>query len=83
MREAHKAADHYVHLPMRGFTQSYNLSVCAALTLQTLRNKLESEYDHWHLSEAEKSEIKHQWIKCSIKNVDKLIKEYGEKTEAC
>ena len=74
--EAHEAADHFVCLPMLGFTQSFNLSVCAALTLQTLRSKLECECSNWHLSDDEKAEIKHRWIKRSIKNADQLIKDY-------
>jgi len=80
--DAHQAADHFVHLPMRGFTQSYNLSVCAALTLQILRNRLETECTDWHLSPEEKNEIKHRWIKRSIKNVDKLIDEFESQRSA-
>ena len=41
------AADAYVRIPMYGFTESFNISVCAALALRELSNKIRQERVSW------------------------------------
>ena len=43
---------------MYGFTESLNISVSAAIILQTLITKLKDSDVDWELSEPEKNEIK-------------------------
>lgn len=64
-------SDEFVKIPMYGFTESFNISVSAALTMMTLRKKLEeqNQFD-WLLSEEEQTELKIQWCKNIIKNPD-------------
>jgi len=69
---AHAIADYYVTLPLRGFTQSLNVSVCAALCLWTLLNRLRASDLPWRLADAERRELKAEWVWKSVKNV-KLI----------
>lgn len=62
-------ADDFVRIPMHGFTESFNISVSAALTMMTLRKKLEAETDlNWKLSQEEQIELKINWCKNIIKN---------------
>lgn len=56
-------ADESVRIPMYGFTESFNISVSAALTLNTLREKLMSSDINWKLSEEELVELKIEWCK--------------------
>jgi len=51
-------ADEYLKIPMYGFTESYNISVSAALILFTLTERLRQSDIHWQLSEKEMNEIK-------------------------
>ena len=44
-------ADEYVRIPMVGFTESYNISVSAALVLYTLTQKLRKSTINWQLDE--------------------------------
>lgn len=49
-------ADMYVRLPMVGFTESFNISVSAALLMFTLTQRLHKSVDvEWHLTEDEKT----------------------------
>ena len=74
-------ADEYIQIPMAGFTESYNISVSAAITLYTLRKRLESSSLQWKMGELEQSELLLNWLRTTIKMSDqienKFIQNYG------
>ena len=74
--EAVQHADGLVHIPMVGFTESFNVSVSAAICLSSLRNKLSETEISWQLSEQEKDELRLKWLKIMVKKSDVLIREY-------
>jgi tRNA (guanosine-2'-O-)-methyltransferase len=65
---------------MAGFTESYNISVSAAIILYTLRKRLEASSLSWALGEDEKLQLLLDWLRTSIKKSDliedKYIKDY-------
>ncbi|NDV62541.1 RNA methyltransferase [Puniceicoccales bacterium CK1056] len=67
-----ESADEHVHIPMDGFTQSFNISVSAALCLYELRRKLVQGDLPWQLSESRKNEIYRLWLRNIVKNADIL-----------
>jgi len=69
-------ADEYLRIPMYGFTESYNISVSAALTLFTLTEKLRKSDIPWQLSEKERLDILIEWAKRTIKHADLFEKEF-------
>jgi tRNA (guanosine-2'-O-)-methyltransferase len=69
-------ADEFVKIPMYGFTESYNISVSAALCMQQLRNSLNSSSIHWQLSQQEQWELLFQWLMGSIKSGQKILDKY-------
>ena len=74
-----EAADGYLKIPMYGFTESLNISVSAAIILQTLITRLKDSNVDWELSAPEKNEIKLDWAKKSVKSSIKIIKRYKNK----
>jgi len=78
--QAIELADEYIHIPMAGFTESYNISVSAAITLYSLRKRLEVSSLQWKISEEEQSELLLSWLRNTIKMSDqienKFIKDY-------
>ncbi|MEZ5104443.1 MAG: RNA methyltransferase [Draconibacterium sp.] len=62
-------ADEFLKIPMYGFTESFNISVSAAVILYELTDKMR-KVDHlaWQLTEDEKTALKIQWIKKSVKS---------------
>ncbi|MCC6181803.1 MAG: RNA methyltransferase [Bacteroidia bacterium] len=78
-KDVEDVADEFVTLPMFGFTESFNISVCAALCMYELRNKLENSDISFGLTEAEKKDIYIEWLKASIKKHDLVIKEFDLK----
>ncbi len=62
-------ADDFVRIPMVGFTESFNISVSAALLLYTLSRRLHNSDITWQLSQNEKDEILLQWCRNTIKRV--------------
>lgn len=67
-------ADEYVKIPMFGFTESFNISVSAAIFLYELRNKLDNSNIDWHLSKNEKDIILAEWLKKSVKDSEIILK---------
>lgn len=59
-------ADALVHIPMFGFTESFNVSVSAAIILQQLTMQLHTIGLEWRLSELEKQEIRELWVRRSL-----------------
>jgi tRNA (guanosine-2'-O-)-methyltransferase len=51
---------------MYGFTESYNISVSAALILFNLTERLRQSDIDWHLTEEEFIDIKLEWARRSI-----------------
>ncbi len=66
-------ADDFVRIPMVGFTESLNISVCAAIFIQTLTNRLRSSGIAWQLTESEKNQILLNWLKGSINRSEMII----------
>ena len=74
--EVKKEADEFVRIPMYGFTESFNISVSAAICLFELRKKLQQTEIDWALTEEEKAELKLHWVKNSIQRVDVFEEEF-------
>ncbi len=62
--------DDLVRIPMYGFTESFNVSVSAALILQELVTRLKNSELNWELSEKDKIELKLEWYKRIVKRSD-------------
>lgn len=69
-------ADEYVKIPMYGFTESFNISVSAALVMHHLTEKLRKSSINWQLSPSEREELKLEWLQKSIKKSDLIIDNY-------
>ena len=74
-------ADEFVKIPMYGFTESFNISVSAALVLNHLATEVRRANVNWQLSEQEKLELKLGWLKKSVKRGDKLLEEQFRRWE--
>ena len=72
-------ADGFLKIPMVGFTESLNISVAAAIILQQITTKLRKSNVNWQLSTEEKEILYFNWIKKTIKNVDKIEANYQQK----
>lgn len=73
-----EAADDFIYIPMVGFTESLNISVSAAITLQHIMTRLKSSDISWQLSAKEVLEKKLEWTKKMIKDVDRIIARWEE-----
>lgn len=69
-------ADSTLKIPMVGFTESLNISVSAAIILQSLTQKLRNSEYNWKFSEEEKLNLKLKWSKKAIKNSDEIINRF-------
>ena len=63
-------ADEHVKIPMYGFTESFNISVSAALCLYSLTERLRQSKINWALDTIETYPILIEWYKNTIKNAD-------------
>jgi tRNA (guanosine-2'-O-)-methyltransferase len=72
-------ADEFVKIPMYGFTESFNISVSAALCMYELTTRIREQKIAYQLSEKEKQEIYLEWLKASISKADLIVKEFYNK----
>lgn len=63
-------ADEFLRIPMYGFTESFNISVSAALCLQYIAESLRKTGTAWPLSIEEQEALQLAWLRRSIKNVE-------------
>lgn len=75
-------ADEYVHIPMFGFTQSFNVSVSAALCVYQLTTALRQSTISWQLSEEEKTDIMLSWLRGTIRGSGEFERMFMRE-EAC
>lgn len=75
-KDAGLCADQLVHIPMVGFTESFNVSVSAAICISELVNKIRNDGIGWKLTEEEKDEIRMHWVKLMVKKSDVLERNF-------
>jgi len=78
-KELESKADMYVKIPMLGFTESFNISVAAAISMYALSSRLRKENIAWQLSEQDKEILRLQWLRNTIPKVDLLEKDFLQK----
>lgn len=71
-------ADEFLKIPMYGFTESFNISVSAALLLQQLMMQLRKSEVNWQLPEQEKEKILIEWLLKTIKYSDRVLRRFYE-----
>ncbi|HET8866238.1 MAG TPA: RNA methyltransferase [Gracilimonas sp.] len=69
---AKELADGFLKIPMTGFSESFNISVSAAICLYNITRRLRDSDITWKLTEEEQEELKLEWLKRSIKAGDQL-----------
>ncbi|MDR0566314.1 MAG: RNA methyltransferase [Prevotellaceae bacterium] len=74
---AMSAADELVTVPMYGFVESLNLSVCAAIALRQLAQMLRRQGAAWQLDDDEKEELLLTWLKKSVRHSDQILRRHG------
>lgn len=72
-----EAADVHLKIPMVGFSESLNISVSAAIILQTLTSRLRKSDLPWQLTPDEILEKRFDWTKKTIKNVERIIERFN------
>ncbi len=72
-------ADEYLKIPMVGFTESFNISVSAAIILHQLSFSLKKSVVNWQLTDNEKQEVLLEWLKKTIKKSSLLIDDFLSK----
>lgn len=71
-----KHADGKVRIPMFGFTESFNISVSAALCLNTLLLKLRQSDVAWQLPDQQLIDLRLTWFRKMVRRSDIIEKEF-------
>lgn len=69
-------ADEFVKVPMYGFTESLNVSVCAALVMYSVIQRLKKSGIAWQLSEEEQVDVALKWYRHTIKASDEILERF-------
>lgn len=69
-------ADAFVKIPMSGFSESFNISVSAAICLYDTSTRLRQSDIEWELKPETREGLLLEWVKKSIKAGDKLAEKW-------
>ena len=72
--ELAELTDEFITIPMYGFVESLNVSVCSAISLQSITQKLHESNIDWQLSNQEKLVMLNRWTKYSVNDSDGILK---------
>ncbi|MDZ7756037.1 RNA methyltransferase [Rhodohalobacter sp.] len=75
---AMELADGFMKIPMYGFSESFNISVSAAVCLYNLTRRLRSSEIPWTLNNEEMQDLKLKWLRQSIRAGEELEKAFLE-----
>ena len=71
-------SDEYVRIPMYGFTESYNISVSAAILLYDVITRLHASETNWQISHEEETDTLLSWAKNVIKKPELLEQKFRD-----
>ena len=74
-------ADETVRIPIHGFTQSYNLSVSAGISLYALVTAVRKSAVDWRLDEQDATELYIQWLAQSTPAGEQLLENFLKQKE--
>lgn len=71
-------ADEFIRIPMHGFVESLNISVCAAILLYNFSQRVREQVADWQLPEEEQRELLLKWMMYSVKDSKNIMKRFKE-----
>ena len=75
--EVRHSADAFICVPMYGFVESLNLSVCAATLLHSLTERVRAEVSDWRMTPEERERVFYRWICRSLRDSKPLLDRYA------
>lgn len=75
-------ADEFMKIPMHGFTESFNISVSAAICLSHISSELRRSEIDYHLQQDERNYLFTKWMKQTVLDGDKMEREFYRRLEA-
>ena len=66
-------SDEFITIPMYGFVESLNISVCAAIILQSIAKKLHSSNVNWQIPQRERDVLLNRWMRYSVKDSERIL----------
>lgn len=73
-------ADEFIKIPMYGMVESLNISVCAAILLYMLSQRIHTAVPGWSLPENKQKHILFKWMMESVKDSKRIMERFGEIT---
>lgn len=73
---AKEEADEFLKIPMYGFTESFNISVSAAICMHNLTWRMRQQNIDWALPHDQKQDLLLTWLIKSLKKPNLLIQEF-------
>lgn len=74
--EVREQADEFIKIPMYGMVESLNISVCAAILLYMLSQRVHTSVENWQLPEEDRKRILFQWMLESVKDSKNIMKRF-------
>ncbi len=80
--EVKKQADEFLHIPMFGFVDSFNISAAAAIILHVLSSRIRQEHLPWPLELKDAMATYFRWVETSVRHSKALLDRFEENLRA-
>ncbi|RLW68469.1 MAG: hypothetical protein B6D68_03555 [spirochete symbiont of Stewartia floridana] len=77
-----KQADEFLHIPMVGFVDSFNISAAAAIILYVLSTRIRQEHLPWPLELKDAMATYFRWVETSVRHSKALLGRFEENLRA-
>ena len=74
-------SDEFLKIPMYGFTESFNISVSAAVCLNSISTELRKSDVNYHLSQEERDVLITKWMRQTVLDGDKMEREFNRRND--
>lgn len=71
-------ADAFIRVPMQGFVESLNVSVCAGILLYRLSERLKASSADWRLKEDERDVLLFRWLFDNVRDAETIMTRFGD-----
>lgn len=75
--EVEAAADEFLCIPMCGMVESLNVSASAAIVICRLAGRMREQVDGWQLARQQQRALVLQWLRCSVRSADEVLRRAG------
>lgn len=80
--EVKSLSDEFLHIPMVGFVDSFNISAAAAIILHVLSRRIRQEHLPWQLEDEDARQVYSRWVESSVRHATPIMAHFRKNSSS-